>query len=106
MKKEKNRIQQRQRQKMTRKTIIILAAGCMTCMVIILTIFFNMSHVDQSMADNHNGPVSIYTVVDEEPIIVKTLDAPVVKQMPLIGPNTQLVRNMKVSHDHAEEQHN
>ncbi len=106
MKRKEGRIKQRQRQKMSRKTVIVIAASCMICMVIGLTIFFNMSHVDKSMADNHSGAVNIFTIVDEEPVVIKTLDAPVVKQMPVIGPNTQLVRSVKVAYGNASEQHN
>ena len=106
MKKKRSRIQQRQRQKMSRRTVVVIAASCMTCMVIGLTIFFNMSRVDKSMADNHNGTVTMYTVTDEEPVIVKTLEAPVVKQMPVIGSTTQLVRSVKVDRNAQQNNHN
>lgn len=80
---------------MSRKTVIVIAASCMTCAVIGLTIFFNISQVDNSMADTRNVPASIYNVVDEEPVLVKSLPAPILVQTPLLGPNTQIVRSTK-----------
>ncbi|CAN5676911.1 hypothetical protein BH11BAC1_BH11BAC1_19570 [soil metagenome] len=60
------------------------------CLSIALTIFFNTSKVEKSMA-----AVSTYTVTDENPIVEKTLDEPFIKQRPTIGPNTILVRSLK-----------
>lgn len=92
MNKKNNKLQHRnkQRQKLSRKTILIITASSLACMSIALTIFFNTVKVEKSMA-----AVSIYLVTDEIPVVEKTLDAPVIMQFPTIGPNTILVRAVK-----------
>ena len=62
MKKKQSRIGHSQRQKMSRRTIMVIAASCMTCAIVGLTIFFNMSRVDTSMAGISNQPVSILMI--------------------------------------------
>jgi hypothetical protein len=86
----------RQRQKLKRKMVLVAAAS-FTCIVIVLTVLFQTSRVDKSMAG-----VNIYTVVEAEPVIEKTLDAPVLKQMPVIGLNTIMVRPVKASRTTAQ----
>gem|GEM_PF-4968567 len=95
MQKKNNRIQKkmRQRQRQTRKMVIILTACFATCMSIALTVFFHSGNVEESQA-----AVSIYTVVDETPVVEKTLEAPLLRQGPAIGPNTILVRAVKSTH--------
>jgi hypothetical protein len=92
MQKKTNRISHhgRQRQKQRRKMILIIGASSIACLAIVLTIFMNTGHVENSQA-----AANIYTVTDEPPVLEKTLDAPVLKQMPEIGPNTMLVRALK-----------
>jgi len=92
MNKKHNRLHHRnkQQQRQRRKTILIITASSLACLCIVLTIFFNTSKVEKSMA-----AVSIYTITDADPVVEKTLDAPFIKEMPAIGPNTILVRKVK-----------
>jgi hypothetical protein len=103
MQKKSNRLQarNRQRQKIARKLVILIAASTLTCMVIGLTIFFHGSRVDDSMA-----AVNIYTVAEDAPVVDKTLDAPILRQIPVIGPNTVLVRPVKAMPNPAHAHHN
>ena len=80
----------RQRQKLRHRMILIITATAMACVVIIITVILNTGNVDESTA-----AVSIYTVIDENPVTEKTLDEPVIKQLPTIGPNTVFVRPIK-----------
>lgn len=95
MQNKHNRIIQRtrQRQLQRRKMILIIAASGVACMAIVLTILIQTGNVHDSMA-----AVSIYTVTEEQPVVEKTLDAPVIKQMPVIGPNTIIVKALKSEH--------
>ncbi|MCX6276039.1 MAG: hypothetical protein NTV09_12620 [Bacteroidetes bacterium] len=103
MQKKNNRLKHRtrQRQRLSRKTILILTASSIACMSIALTIFLNTSRVEKSMA-----AVSVYVVPDEKPVVEMTLDAPVIRQLPVIGPNTILVKALKAEQHAAQEQHN
>ena len=97
MQKKNNRIIHRgkMRQKISRRTILIITASCFTCMIAGLTIFFNTSKVEKSMA------ASVYMVTEEAPTVEKTLDAPVIRQVPAIGPNTIMMRPLKAERNTA-----
>lgn len=99
MEKNKGRIQHRfrLRQKLSRRTIIILAASFVTCLTIGITIFINMTRVDSSMADDRSEGVATYILEEDVPVTDMTLPAPVVKERPLIGTNTQLMRPVKTA---------
>jgi hypothetical protein len=70
-------------------------------MSIALTIFLNTSKVEKSMA-----AVSVYVVPDENPVVEMTLDAPVIRQLPVIGPNTVIVKALKTNTQTAQKHHN
>ncbi|MCX6276037.1 MAG: hypothetical protein NTV09_12610 [Bacteroidetes bacterium] len=108
MKKKQSRIRHhaRQRQKMSRRTVMVIAASCMTCAIVGLTIFFNMSRVDKSMADTRNQPVKILMIEDEEPVTVKNQPVAIVKPTQIIDANTQIVRSPKVVNTNAQDQQN
>src|SRR6267154_1933215 len=93
MKKSNNpQTKQRQRQKVSRKIIIIIGACSLLFIVIGLTIFFNISHVDQTDAsDNH-------LIIDDEQTftIEKTIEAPVIAQRPTMNSNTVFAKKVKV----------
>ncbi len=103
MQKKNNRLKHRtrQRQRMSRKTILILTASSIACMSIALTIFLSTSRVEKSMA-----AVSIYVVPDENPVVEMILDAPVIRQLPVIGPNTIIVKTLKVDQQAAQNHNN
>jgi hypothetical protein len=82
---------QRQRQKVSRKTIIIICALSFLCMVAGLTIFFNISHVDHIKAT----PATLIIVEDQVFTTDKTLEAPVVAQHPSTNSNTVFAKKAK-----------
>ena len=97
--KKKSRVQHsnRQRQKMSRRTVVILAASCLTLMTIGITIVFNFSNGDRSMADNQHGSVSVVNIPQQVLILEKTI----AQQQPLIinqpvGPHVLVMRGKKV----------
>ena len=83
---------QRQRQKVSRKTIIIICAFSLSCIVIGLTVFFNISHVDQSNATTAN-----LTIVDEQSFTnEKTVEAPVIIPRQVVNKNTVFAKKAKM----------
>lgn len=70
-------------------------------MTIALTIFMNTSRVDNTMA-----AANVYVVPDENPVVDMTLDAPVIRQIPVIGPNTMIVKTVKAETQVAVGAHN
>lgn len=78
----------------------------MTCMILGLTIFFNMSRVDKSMADTRNQPVSVLMIPEEEPVVVKNQPVAIVRASLVIDANTQVVRSPKVVNTNAGENNN
>jgi len=92
MQKKTNKIgpRGRQRQKLNRKMVLIVAASFSCCVMLAIIIFFKTSRVDQSMAAG-----STYMVTEDAPVTEMTLDAPVLKTSPQPGPNTLLVRAVK-----------
>lgn len=103
MQKKNNRIKHRarQRQRLSRKTILILTASGIACMSIALTVFLNTSRVEKSMA-----AVSIYIVPDEKPVVEMTLETPVIRQLPAIGPNTIMAKAVKAERQPAQDHNN
>ena len=91
----------RQKQKLNRKIVLVIAATGIACLGIVLTIIISTSRIDKSMAAE-----SIYLVPEQVPVVEKTLDAPVIIDQPHIGPNTILVRALKTEHNPAPESHN
>jgi hypothetical protein len=83
----------RQRQKLNRKLVLIIAASFGGCMIMGIIIFFKTSRVDQSIAAG-----STYMVTEDAPVTEMTLDAPVLKSAQQPDPNMLLVRAVK--HDH------
>lgn len=79
--------------------VVILTGSCIACMTIALTIFLNTGKVENSMA-----AVSTYVVPEEHPVVEMTLDAPVIRTVPVIGPNTLIVKNLKAA-PHAAQNH-
>ena len=84
----------RQRQKLSRRTVIIIAASCMTCLVIGFTIFFNMSHVEKTMA-KQGPPVKEYIMEEQNYTDAMTLPAPVIVKRPTINGSTQMMKPVK-----------
>ncbi|MCX6292484.1 MAG: hypothetical protein NT126_12075 [Bacteroidetes bacterium] len=84
-------MRQRQRQKLSRRTTIILVASAMTCMVIGLTIFFNLSRVDQSKATNLN----VIMVSDQVFTTEKSIPAPEINPQASVNPNAMHVKQAK-----------
>ena len=80
---------------------MIIAASSMACAIIALTIFFNISRVDKTMAAEN-----IFLVTDPEPVVEKTLDAPVIRQVPENGADVIMVRAVKAERHPAENHHN
>lgn len=97
--KKKSRVQHsnRQRQKMSRRTVIILAASCLTLMTIGITIVFNFSNVDRSLADNHQGNANMVNIPQQVLILDKAISQ---QQPPLlnqpVGPHVLVMRGKKV----------
>lgn len=90
-----------QRQKLSRKMILILTASFMGCMIVALFIFLKTSRVDESMASGNTFMIS-----EDAPVTEKTLDAPIVKSFPTLGPNTILVKAVKHEvNNNANENH-
>jgi len=88
-----NRQQRRQRQKITRRSIVILCAATVTCLIIGITIFIHLSNVNESKAANSN----LYMVPDQEFITEKSIETPVVTKHPERNPNTINARQLKTS---------
>lgn len=81
---------------MSRKTIVIICAFSLSCIVIGLTVFFNMSHVDQS-----NASVNNLIMVDEQTFTTeKTMEAPVVVQRQATNAKTVFAKKVKVAASH------
>jgi hypothetical protein len=57
-----------------------------------LTVFFNMSHVEKSMA----GQAAVFTIEDETFVNDKSLPSVITKQHPEFGKQTQFARKAKV----------
>lgn len=91
---------------MSRRTVMVIAASCMTCAIVGLTIFFNMSRVDKSMADSRNLPVSVLMIEDDEPVLVKNQPVAIVKQTQIIDANTRIERSPKIVNANAQDQNN
>ncbi len=83
--------QQRQRQKISRKTVIILCASSIACMVIGLTIFFNLTQVDETKAMNNN----VILMPDQFFTNEKTIAAPVIAKRPAANANTIFIKQAK-----------
>lgn len=88
---------------MSRRTVIVIAASCMTCMILGLTIFFNMSRVDKSMADTRNQPATVLVIDEGEPIFVKNQPTAIIRQQPIIDANTRIERSPKIVDTNAGE---
>jgi hypothetical protein len=88
------RLQQRMRQKMTWRKMILIVS-CLTCLNIGLVVFMNLFYTDKTKAGNSNA-VKIYVV--DEPVYLdsKTIETPVVKQMPVSDEHTLYMRKAKV----------
>jgi hypothetical protein len=82
---------QRQRQKMSRKTIIIISACSFACIVGGLTIFFNVVHVDNTKAT----PSSLIIVEEQSFTTDKTLQAPAVIQRPAANSNAVFAKKAR-----------
>ena|SRR6185295_10194868 len=95
MKKNKNaRLKTSQRQKLSRRQIIIISAACIAFMCIGITIFINLSDVKSSKA-SVNHAVSVYEVGEPAYIDSKEIDAPVVIEMPVTDAHTVFVQKAK-----------
>ncbi|HNQ00292.1 MAG TPA: hypothetical protein PKK99_14630, partial [Bacteroidia bacterium] len=77
MKKKSIGVKSRQRQKMTRRTIIILAASCFLLIGGGLTLFFNLTQVDNTRAKD-SQTINVIMVPDFKPVNEKELAAPFV----------------------------
>lgn len=91
MQKKNGRIstQRRQRQRQAQKALLI-AGTCMCGVIIALVILLHESRIEKSAA-----AVNVYTVTEEEPTVEKVLAAPRLKAMPVLGPQTVLVKELK-----------
>ncbi len=97
-KKKNKRVQQqtRQHQKIRTRTIIVLAATSLACISVVVTLFFHFSRIDQSSAIKVQVPAAAYMIEDNSLHFSKKLSEPVLKNIPVIGPNTILTRSTKI----------
>src|SRR5437016_5888330 len=79
----------RQRQKLSGRTIVFMLASFMACIIIGLTIFFNLSRVEKSSAAPKEEMVG-----EQEFTTEKSLPAPVIISQAGDG-NVQLIRKAK-----------
>ena len=100
MQKKNKRLKQRQRQRLSRKMVLLISTSGIACLAIALTIFFHTGKVEKSMA-----AANLYLVPDEKPVVDMTLEAPVIRDIPTIGPNTILAKTMKAVGHPAQEHH-
>ena len=89
--KNTQRRKQRQRQKVSRKTIVLICAAAVSCMMIGTTLFFYMTHVDVSKAASSN----VFIVGDQEFTTEKNISAPVTVSRPGVNSNTVFVKHLK-----------
>jgi len=85
---------QRQRQKLSRRTLFIVCAFSLSCIVIGLTIFFNLSHVDRTSA----SPSNVILIEDQTFTIEKTMDAPVLSPQRTANAQTVFAKKAKPLH--------
>jgi hypothetical protein len=90
MKKPK-RQKQRQRQKASRKTLILICAASASCMIIGLTIFFNLSHLHRTNATGSN----VLIVSDQVFTNEKSIPAPVIERHVPVNSNSIFARQAK-----------
>jgi len=77
-KKNRSHNKQTQRQKISRRTIVVIASAFLSCLVIGLTIIFNMSHVDRTKAATYNVRLAMDQVFTNE----KSISAPEINVQP------------------------
>ena len=100
MEKNKARIQgrTRQKQKLARRTVIILVASCLSFLVIGLTVIIHLSRVDSSRADQRSRQGVAACIIDDDiPINDFAIPEPVIKVRPAIGSNTRMIRKLKTN---------
>ena len=81
MLRKKNRSHQNkqtQRQKVSRRTVVLILATSLSCLVIGLTLFFNLSHVDRTKAATYNVRLVTEQVFTNE----KSIEAPMIDPQP------------------------
>jgi hypothetical protein len=83
--------QQRQKQKVTRKTILIFCAALLTCLTIGLTVFLHLTQVDITEASARFEIL----IPDQEFTNEKSIPAPVIIQQPAPNSTTVFTRRAK-----------
>jgi hypothetical protein len=91
MKKNKS-LQQRTRQKLSRKKIIIIGLITLNCAIISLVVFFNMTNVKESKASD----ITIRMMTDQEFTTEKSIAIPVITPGPVADSKTVFIKQKKV----------
>lgn len=85
----------RQRQKMSRRTVILIAASCFVMMGVGLTVFFNLTQVDQTRA-KEGHTYNVIMVPDVKLVNEKVISAPFLDPRLSNDPNAIYIRQVKV----------
>src|SRR6185436_19394812 len=87
----------RQRQKLSRRTIIILAASGILLLTGGLTLFFNLTQVDRSTAKSTQGFTGEYMISEQVFITDKSIPEPILRTELPPGPDILQTRPIKPS---------
>ena len=94
MKKINIRLRSRQRQRVSRRTILILSTSCFLLVSIGITLYLNFSRVDEMSAkdDTH---FQVLIAPEFQPVNEKSLSAPLVDNRLSTNPNAIYIRKAK-----------
>src|SRR5262245_16873277 len=98
---KQSRIRSKQRQKLRRRTILIVAASFVLLLTASLTIFFHFSNIDRSTAGTGQGFSGQYLIEEQTFVTDMTLPEPLVSAKPAPGKNVLMVRPIKKASETA-----
>ncbi|MBK7850675.1 MAG: hypothetical protein IPJ66_05875 [Bacteroidetes bacterium] len=101
MKKKMINFRTRQRQRMSRRMVIILSASFFLLICIGVTLFFNFSQSGKSSAKS-GAEIQVLIAPEFQPMNEKTMDAPFVDSRLSNNPNTIYIRKAKPLHENAQ----
>lgn len=102
MKQRKLKLRTRQRQKISRRTILIVSASCFVLMILGVTLFFNFSNVENTRAKDGNT-IHVLIAPEFQPVNEKEIAQPFFNPELSTNPNTIYIRKAKpiVANSHS-----
>ena len=87
---------QHQRQRVSRKKVIIICAISASCLIICTTLFFNLIHPDPTKATGNETDINILITPEETLVNEKSIPAPVLARHVISNSNTISAKRAKI----------